>query len=61
MFIVPVPCPQVKCEVYWPRDVGSSELYGSMEVTLVSVTELADYTIRTFGIQKVSKSPYMEL
>ncbi len=46
-------CPQVKCEVYWPREVGSSGVYGLMEVTLKYYTHLADYTIRTFSVQKV--------
>lgn len=41
--------------MYWPRDVGSSEVYGNIDVTLVRVTELADYSIRVFSIQKVSK------
>lgn len=44
---------QTKCEVYWPRDVGSSGVYGLIEVTLKYYTHLADYTIRTFTVQKV--------
>ena len=45
---------QVKCEVYWPRgEVGSSVVHGAVEVTLLAITVLADYTIRTIQLHKV--------
>lgn len=45
---------KTKCEVYWPREVGCSIVYGSIEVTLTDFTQLADYTIRSLTISKVS-------
>ena len=45
---------QVKCEVYWPREVGSSSVHGHLDLTLAAVTTLADYSIRTLVLQKVS-------
>ena len=45
---------KTKCEVYWPREVGCSVAYGGIEVTLTDFTQLADYTIRSLTINKVS-------
>ena len=45
---------KTKCEVYWPREVGCSVVYGSIEVTLTDFTQLADYTIRSLTINKVT-------
>ncbi len=48
-------CVQVKCERYWPGgEIGSSVTHGSMEVTLSDNTVLADYTVRTLHLHKVS-------
>ena len=44
---------KTKCEVYWPREVGSSTVFGPVEVTLSDFTQLADYTIRCFSLHKV--------
>ena len=44
---------KVKCEVYWPREVGASAMHGNIEVSLMDMTQLADYTIRCFTIHKV--------
>lgn len=44
---------KAKCEVYWPREVGSSTVFGPVEVTLSDFTQLADYTIRSFTLHKV--------
>lgn len=44
---------QIKCEMYWPRDLGSSSVHGNLDVTLSAITTLADYSIRTFSLQKV--------
>ncbi len=45
--------PQIKCECYWPRDVGSSAVHGHLDLSLAAVTTLADYSIRTFAMHKV--------
>ena len=39
----------MKCEVYWPREVGCSTVHGSIEFTLTDFTQLADYTIGQGG------------
>ena len=44
---------KVKCEVYWPREVGASAMHGNIEVALTDMTQLADYTIRCFTVHKV--------
>ena len=44
---------KAKCEVYWPREVGCSVVHGTVEVTLSDITQLADYTIRSFSLHKV--------
>ena len=44
---------KTKCEVYWPREVGCSVVYGGIEVTLTDLTQLADFTIRCLTINKV--------
>ena len=44
---------KTKCEVYWPREVGCSVVYGGIEVTLTDLTQLADYTVRSLTINKV--------
>ena len=44
---------KTKCEVYWPREVGCSVMYGGIEVTLTDLTQLADYTVRSLTINKV--------
>jgi len=47
---------KTKCETYWPRELGTSMMHGHLEVTLVNVIQLADYTIRTFTLRKGSSS-----
>ena len=49
---------KTKCEVYWPREVGCSVVYGAIEVTLTDFTQLADYTIRSLTINKVTVGEY---
>ena len=46
----------MKCEMYWPRDLGCSSLHGHIEVIMDQVTQLADFTIRTFSLHKVRLS-----
>lgn len=41
---------RIKCDQYWPN--RGPEVYGSTTVTLVDVTELATYTIRTFSLTR---------
>ncbi|CAH1774763.1 unnamed protein product [Owenia fusiformis] len=41
---------RIKCDQYWPN--RGTETYGLMHVTLIDVTELATYTIRTFQISR---------
>ena len=39
---------QVKCDQYWPN--RGQETYGQVQVTLLDITELATYTVRTFAL-----------
>lgn len=41
---------QVKCCKYWPDD---SELYGDIKITLLKTETLAEYTVRTFALERV--------
>ena len=43
---------QLKCHQYWPN--YGSTTYGSIQVTLKGVENLAEYSIRTFQITPVS-------
>lgn len=40
---------QIKCDVYWPLE--GTEIYGSIQVTLVKTLSLAYYTKRVFSIR----------
>ncbi|XP_014681582.1 PREDICTED: tyrosine-protein phosphatase Lar-like [Priapulus caudatus] len=42
---------RIKCDQYWPS--RGTETYGPMQVTIVEVTELATYTIRTFVVSRM--------
>ena len=42
---------QVKCCKYWPDD---SEMYGDIKITLLKTESLAEYTVRTFALERVS-------
>ena len=44
-------CAQMKCCKYWPDD---SELYGDIKITLLKTETLAEYTVRTFAMERVS-------
>ena len=44
---------QVKCYKYWPDD---AEVYGDFKVTFVEVEPLAEYVVRTFTLERVSKT-----
>ncbi|XP_072021945.1 receptor-type tyrosine-protein phosphatase F-like isoform X2 [Amphiura filiformis] len=39
---------RVKCDQYWPS--RGQETYGQVQVTLLDITELATYTVRTFAL-----------
>lgn len=41
---------QVKCCKYWPDD---SEMYGDIKITLLKSETLAEYTVRTFALERV--------
>lgn len=41
---------QVKCCKYWP---DSSEMYGDIKITLLKTETLAEYTVRTFALERV--------
>ncbi|KTF83977.1 hypothetical protein cypCar_00039458 [Cyprinus carpio] len=43
---------RVKCVRYWPDE---TELYGDIKVTLIETEPLAEYVIRTFTVQKLTK------
>ncbi|XP_041963010.1 receptor-type tyrosine-protein phosphatase U isoform X5 [Alosa sapidissima] len=40
---------RVKCCKYWPDD---SELYGDIKITLLKTETLAEYTVRTFSLER---------
>uniref|UniRef100_A0AAY4CRB3 protein-tyrosine-phosphatase n=1 Tax=Denticeps clupeoides TaxID=299321 RepID=A0AAY4CRB3_9TELE len=42
-------CIHVKCCKYWPDD---SELYGDIKITLLKTETLAEYTVRTFALER---------
>ena len=42
---------QVKCNQYWPS--YGTTTYGSLQVTLKEVENLAEYSIRTFNVSPV--------
>lgn len=44
---------QVKCCKYWPDD---SEMYGDIKISLLKTETLAEYTVRTFALERV-RSP----
>lgn len=46
-------CVQMKCCKYWPDD---TELYGDIKITLLKTETLAEYTVRTFAMERVSPS-----
>lgn len=49
----------MKCYKYWPDD---AEVYGDFKVTFVEVEPLAEYVVRTFTLERVSKTlPYFFL
>ncbi|XP_057663136.1 tyrosine-protein phosphatase Lar isoform X3 [Diorhabda carinulata] len=50
---------RIKCDQYWPT--RGTETYGSMNVTVTEVHELATYCIRTFQIHKEGYSERREL
>lgn len=49
-----------KCDLYWPKDVNSSETYGIITVKMLQEVIMATYTLRTFTIRnnKVKKVCY---
>lgn len=48
---------QVKCVRYWPDE---TEVYGDIKVTLIETEPLAEYVIRTFTVQKVNKTSFIQ-
>lgn len=42
---------QMKCCKYWPDD---TELYGDIKITLLKTETLAEYTVRTFAMERVT-------
>lgn len=40
---------RIKCQQYWPS--AGSEVYGRIEVTLLSAVELSHYTVRSFQVK----------
>lgn len=42
---------QMKCCKYWPDD---TDLYGDIKITLLKTETLAEYTVRTFAMERVS-------
>ena len=43
---------RVMCCQYWPMEEHKPEMYGPIEVTLLSEEQLADFVIRTLRIRK---------
>lgn len=46
---------QVKCCKYWP---DSSEMYGDIKITLLKTETLAEYTVRTFALERVRSGAF---
>ncbi|KPP63943.1 hypothetical protein Z043_117755 [Scleropages formosus] len=46
---------RVKCCKYWPDD---SDMYGDIKITLLKIETLAEYTVRTFALERVSRPSY---
>lgn len=44
----------MKCDQYWPED-HKPILYGDVQVTMTSVSELKDWTVREFTLLKVTR------
>ncbi|KAA0703493.1 Receptor-type tyrosine-protein phosphatase U [Triplophysa tibetana] len=44
---------RVKCCKYWPDE---SEMYGDIKITLLKTETLAEYTVRTFALERVRDS-----
>lgn len=49
---------QMKCCKYWPDD---TELYGDIKITLLKTETLAEYTVRTFAMERVSHTLFLSL
>lgn len=47
---------QVKCCKYWPDD---SEMYGDIKITLLKEETLAEYTVRTFALERVRMGAFV--
>nr|XP_058941236.1 receptor-type tyrosine-protein phosphatase delta-like [Pocillopora verrucosa] len=43
---------RIKCHQYWPSEGGKA--YGDIQVTLMQIVELSDFTIRTFTLKKAN-------
>lgn len=43
---------RTKCHQYWPSEGGKA--YGDIQVTLMQIVELSDFTIRTFTLKKAN-------
>lgn len=48
----------MKCCKYWPDD---TELYGDIKITLLKTETLAEYTVRTFAMERVSHTQRITL
>lgn len=46
---------QIKCEQYWPDDVGEPKQYGDVVVEITSYSNIRTYDYRMFKITSVSK------
>lgn len=43
-----------KCKIYWPEEVGTSQFYGNIQVTLVKVRQICpDFLIRKFSVKLI--------
>lgn len=49
---------QMKCCKYWPDE---SELYGDIKITLLKTETLAEYTVRTFAMERVRVLRYLSM
>lgn len=50
---------RVMCCQYWPIETNKPEMYGPMEVTLLTEEPLADFTIRTLRIRRPATDHYL--
>ena len=52
---------QIKCEQYWPEDIGEPKQYGDVVVEVTSYSSIRTYDYRMFKITNVSQNDVLFL